>query len=57
MYKRQNYLWVSQVEQTIQCNFTYPLYVIPSNYKKEKEGEGQNQLTKSLDWGANYQNN
>lgn len=61
MYKRQNYLWVSQVKQTNQCNVTYPLHVhvvvTPSNYKRRKKGKGQDPLTKSLEWDANYQNN
>lgn len=45
-----------QGKQTIQCNFTYSLHVIPLNYKRRKKGKGQNPLTNSSEWDANYQN-
>lgn len=42
-----------QGKQTIQCNFTYSLHVIPLNYKRRKKGKGQNLLTKSSEWDEN----
>lgn len=47
----------SKTDHSVQLHLSHTCTSNPIKLYKEKKGEGQNQLTKSLEWDANYQNN